>query len=85
MVSLMQHDGALLCTEKEANFHLPVRQGGGKEAQTASEGGAAREFEEGPPYLQGTVEDRNIVQIYGKGADSGGLWLSGSVSQPKEG
>ena len=68
----MQHAGALACTEQEAPCHRPVRQGSGKEAQTVRRGGVVGNFGEGLPGLRGIVGDRDIVQIYGKGADGGG-------------
>ena len=84
-VSLMQHAGALTCTEREAHCHCPVRQGGGKEALMVGGGGAAGDFGEGLPGLQGTVGNRHIFQISGTGADGGGRKLAVSDSQIEEG
>ena len=57
----LRHDGALVCTEQEATYHHPVRQGVGKEAQAAGGGGAAGEFGEGLSGLRVTIGDRDIV------------------------
>ena len=46
-VLLLQHDGALACSEWEAPFHRPVRQGGGRELKAAGGGGSVGEFGEG--------------------------------------
>ena len=54
----MRHAGALACTEREAPFHHPVCQGGGKEPQTADKGGAAGYFEEVLTGLCGNVGGR---------------------------
>ena len=81
----MQHYGALDRTEREARYHRPVRQGGGKEPQIAHKERAAGYFGEVPPGLQGTIGGCDIVQIYGKGADSRGQRLAGNGRQPEEG
>ena len=57
----MRHDGALVCTEREAPCNLPVCQGVGKELQTAVGGGSVGEFGEGLPGQRVTVGDRDVV------------------------
>ena len=59
-----------------------MRQGSGKEVQPAGGGGAVGEFVEGLTGLRGTVGDRNIVQISGKGDDDRGRQLARSGRQP---
>ena len=46
-VTPLQHVGAMVCSEHEAPYHGPVRQGGGKEAKAADRGVTAGETEEG--------------------------------------
>ena len=81
----IQHAGAIVCTEQDSPCHIPVRQWGGKEEQTAGGRGAAGDFIEGLLGLRGTVGYYDIVQIYMKVSDDSGRRLSGSGKQPEEG
>ena len=71
-VNPLRHAGALTCSEQEAPCHPPVCQGGGKESKAAGGGGTAGELGEGLSDLWGTIGERNVFQVYGKGVDGGG-------------
>ena len=71
-VLLLQHDGALACSEWEAPCHCSVRQGVGKEVKAASRGRTVGELREGFSGLRGTIGDRGVVKIYGKAVDGRG-------------
>ena len=81
----MIHAGDLVWTEREASCHRPVRQGGEKEAHTTGRGISVGELVEVLPFLQGTVGDRDILQISRKYADVRERRLTGSGRHPKEG
>ena len=72
MVPPLLHYGILACSEQEAPCHPPVHQGDGKEAKEDGGGGTAGEFREVLSGLRGTIGDRDVFQVSGKGVDSRG-------------
>ena len=71
-VPLMQHYGALACSEREAPCHRLVRQGGGKEAKEDDGGGTVGVLREGLSGLRGAIGYIDVFKVSGKGVDDGG-------------
>ena len=80
----IRHDVALECTEQEAPFHCPVRQGGKKEAQMAGGGGAVGEFGEVLSSLRVTSGNSHLVQVSGTGSGGRGRRLASGGRQREE-
>ena len=71
-VTPLKYSGPLTCSEQEAPCHLPVIQGGRKEVKASGGGGTVGEIGEGLSGLRGTIGNRDIFQVSGKGVEGGG-------------
>ena len=61
----MRNAGTLMCSEREAPLHLPVRQGGGVEEKASGGGGTAGDIGEGISGLWLSFRECDGIQVSG--------------------